>query len=98
VWEKLVAVTYDQECVKRGWSRAGPISAMASIDAALYGIMAKLVTLPLYKFLGGYRDRVAVFVTGGHCREGSGIPELVDEVRGYLGRGSCRPRARPFLV
>jgi L-alanine-DL-glutamate epimerase-like enolase superfamily enzyme len=36
---------------------------MAPIDAALYDIMAKSAGLPVYKFLGGYRDSVPVYVT-----------------------------------
>jgi L-alanine-DL-glutamate epimerase-like enolase superfamily enzyme len=87
VWEKLFAVSYDRELAKREWSRAGLISAIAAIDAALYDIMAKSVTLPVYKFLGGYRDSVPVYVTGGYYREGKGIPELVEEVQGYLSQG-----------
>src|ERR1051326_628763 len=60
---------------------------MAPIDAALYDIMAKAAGLPVYKFLGGYRDSVPVYVTGGYYREGKGIPELLDETRGYVDKG-----------
>jgi len=87
VWEKMFAITYDRELAKRDWSREGVISAMAAIDAALYDIMAKWAGLPLYKFLGGYRDSVPVYVTGGYYREGKGIKELVDEVLGYTNQG-----------
>src|SRR4029077_4960037 len=37
--------------------------------------------------LGGYRDSVPVYVTGGYYREGKGIPELVQEIRGYIDQG-----------
>jgi L-alanine-DL-glutamate epimerase-like enolase superfamily enzyme len=87
VWEKMFAGTYGREPSTRGWSQRGIISAMAPVDAALYDIMAKSTGLPLYKFLGGYRDSVAVYVTGGYYREGKGIPELVQEVRGYTDQG-----------
>jgi L-alanine-DL-glutamate epimerase-like enolase superfamily enzyme len=49
--------------------------------------MAKSAGLPVYKFLGGYRDTVPVYVTGGYYREGKGIPELITEVRGYVDQG-----------
>jgi L-alanine-DL-glutamate epimerase-like enolase superfamily enzyme len=87
IWERMFSVTYSRELVKRGWSRDGVISAIAAVDIALYDIMAKSAGLPLYKFLGGYRDTVPVYVTGGYYREGKGINELVEEVRGYVGQG-----------
>jgi len=87
IWEKMFAATYGREPSTRGWSEYGVISAMAPVDAALYDIMAKSTGLPLYKFLGGYRDSIPVYVTGGYYREGKGIPELVDEIRGYTGQG-----------
>lgn len=87
VWEKMFAITYSRELARRDWSREGVISAMAAIDAALYDIMAKAAGLPLYKFLGGYRDSVPVYVTGGYYREGKGTKELVDEVLGYINQG-----------
>ncbi|MBZ5595559.1 MAG: mandelate racemase/muconate lactonizing enzyme family protein, partial [Acidobacteriia bacterium] len=87
IWEKMFAATYGREPSMRGWSQRGIISAIAPIDAALYDIMAKSAGLPLYKFLGGYRDSVPVYVTGGYYREGKGIPELVQEIRGYTDQG-----------
>ena len=87
IWEKMFGATYGREPSTRGWSREGIISAMAPIDAALYDIMAKSAGLPLYKFLGGYRDSVPAYVTGGYYREGKAIPELVQEIRGYIDQG-----------
>lgn len=87
IWEKMFGMTYSRELVKRDWSRSGVIGAMAPVDAALHDIMAKSTGLPLYKFLGGYRDSVPVYVTGGYYREGKGIPELVQEIRGYVDQG-----------
>jgi L-alanine-DL-glutamate epimerase-like enolase superfamily enzyme len=60
IWERMFGATYGREPSTRGWSRNGIISAMAPIDAALYDIMAKSAGLPLFKFLGGYRDSVPV--------------------------------------
>src|SRR5438477_10023888 len=87
IWEKMFAVTYGREPSSRGWSQSEVISAMAPIDAAIYDIMAKASGLPVYKFLGGYGDTVPVYVTGGYYREGKGVPELLEEVRGYVGQG-----------
>lgn len=87
IWEKMFAATYGREPSTRGWSQNGIIAAMAPVDAAIYDVMAKSVGLPVYKFLGGYRNTVPVYVTGGYYREGKGIPELVQEVRGYVDQG-----------
>lgn len=87
IWEKMFAVTSSRELAKHGWSQAGVISAMAPVDAAIYDIMSKSAGLPLFKFLGAYRDSVPVYITGGYYREGKGIPELVKEVRGYIDQG-----------
>lgn len=87
IWEKMFAATYGREPSERGWSQTGIIAAMAPIDAAIHDLMAKYAGLPLYKYLGGYRDSVPAYVTGGYYREGKGIPELIAEVRGYLDMG-----------
>ena len=87
IWEKMFAVTYGREPSSRGWAQTGVIAAMAPLDAAIYDIMAKSAGLPVYKFLGGYRDSVPVYVTGGYYREGKGIPELLTEVQGYVDQG-----------
>ena len=87
IWEKMFAVTYGREPTTRAWPISEVIAAIAPIDAAIYDIMAKAAGLPVYKFLGGYRDTVPVYVTGGYYREGKGIPELIQEIRGYLDQG-----------
>ena len=87
IWEKMFAVTYGREPSSKGWAQSSVISAMAPIDAAIYDFMAKFAGLPVYKFLGAYRDSVPVYVTGGYYREGKGIPELLQEVRGYVDQG-----------
>ncbi len=87
IWEKMFGLTYSRELSRRGWSQTAVISAMAPVDAALYDVMSKFTGLPVYKFLGGYRDSVPVYITGGYYREGKGIPELVQEVRGYIDQG-----------
>jgi len=87
IWEKMFAATYGREPSTRGWAQTGVIAAMAPVDAAIYDLMAKASGLPVYKFLGGYRDTVPVYVTGGYYREGKGIPELLEEVHGYTSQG-----------
>src|SRR5215831_4354133 len=63
IWEKMFAATYGREPSSRGWAQNAIISAMAPIDAAIYDIIAKASGLPVYKFLGGYRDTVPTYAT-----------------------------------
>ncbi|MFB3830078.1 MAG: mandelate racemase/muconate lactonizing enzyme family protein [Bryobacteraceae bacterium] len=87
IWEKMFAVTHGRMASTRGWPQSGVIGAMAAVDAALYDVMSKAAGLPLFRYLGGYRETVPVYVTGGYYREGKGIPELVSEIRGYVNQG-----------
>ena len=87
IWDRMFKSTASRESAIKGWSRDATLSLMAAIDAALWDIMAKAAGLPLYKLLGGYKERVPVYVTGGYYREGTGIKELVKEIEGYVRQG-----------
>jgi len=54
--------------------------AISAIDIGLWDIRAKVAGLPLYKLLGGYRDRVPTYVAGGYYEEGKGLKELAAEM------------------
>jgi L-alanine-DL-glutamate epimerase-like enolase superfamily enzyme len=72
--------------------RAG---AVGLLDAALWDLAAKDAGVPLWRLIadrfngGAHHARVPVYASGGHYRDG-GIPALVEEVRGWRGRGHGR--------
>lgn len=61
---------------------------ISAIDIGLWDIRAKVAGLPLYKLLGGYRDRVPTYVAGGYYEEGKGLKELAQEMESNVEMGA----------
>ncbi len=53
---------------------------ISAIDIALWDIRGKACGRPLYKMLGGFTDRVPVYIAGGYYEEGKGLKELAAEM------------------
>ena len=62
--------------------------AISTIDIAVWDLRAKVVGLPLYRLLGGYRDSIPAYIAGGYYEDGKGTQGLIDEVMGYVDLGA----------
>ena len=62
--------------------------AISAIDIGLWDIRAKAANMPLWKMLGGFRDRVPTYVAGGYYEEGKGLRELAQEMEDNVRMGA----------
>ena len=66
----------------------GPyISAMGSVDIALWDIVGKALNKPVCEVLGVFSERIRVYAAGGYYEEGKGVRELVKEMEEYVSEG-----------
>lgn len=61
--------------------------AIGGIDIALWDIIAKSLDQPLYRILGGFRDRLPAYGSGGFYQEGKTNQDLADECRSFVEQG-----------
>jgi L-alanine-DL-glutamate epimerase-like enolase superfamily enzyme len=81
LWQKMFART-------RQYGRRGVVMhAISGIDIALWDIAGKAAKLPVWKLLGGARDRVEAYASGGFYQEGKGVDGIAGEAEGYRARG-----------
>src|SRR3954471_13444664 len=81
LWQKMFART-------RQYGRRGIVmNAISGIDIALWDIAGKVANLPLYRLLGGCRDRVEAYASGGFYQEGKTADDLAGEAEGYRAGG-----------
>lgn len=57
--------------------------AIAAVDIALWDALGKSLKQPVYKLLGGYRDKVPVIAIGGYVMKGKTIADLETEIQHY---------------
>ena len=72
----------------RNLGRSG-LAAMAisALDAALWDLKAKLLGLPVASLLGGRRDRVAIYGSGGFTTYSD--EELARQLAGWVEQDGC---------
>ena len=76
--------------------RAGylPIFATSAIDVALWDIAGKALGQPVWRLLGGYRDRLPAYASSAHMETlGAYLRELEDVGRAAIGRTRSTRRA-----
>jgi len=63
------------------------LRAISCVDLALWDVKAKAAGMPLYKLLGGSKERIPAYASGGYYREGKGLEGLREEMETYVERG-----------
>jgi D-galactarolactone cycloisomerase len=81
IWDRMYR--YNRKPVAKGLY----ISAMGSVDIAVWDLIGKALNRPTYEVLGAFTDRVRVYAAGGYYEEGKGVRELVREMEGYVREG-----------
>ncbi|MFL5927742.1 MAG: mandelate racemase/muconate lactonizing enzyme family protein, partial [Gaiellaceae bacterium] len=61
--------------------------ALSGLDIAVWDLMARHARLPLWRLLGGHRDRVEAYASGGFYFAGKDAAMVADEFRGYADVG-----------
>ncbi|MDP8921950.1 MAG: mandelate racemase/muconate lactonizing enzyme family protein [Chloroflexota bacterium] len=69
-------------------ARRGPVmAAISGVDIALWDLLGKATGRPVFQLLGGYRDRIRTYASGGFYAEGKTTDDLAREMAGYVERG-----------
>jgi L-alanine-DL-glutamate epimerase-like enolase superfamily enzyme len=87
LWNKMVSMTYRKGWADAGFTRQQIMAAIAGVDIALWDIKGKAANMPVYKLLGGYRNTVPCYVTGGYYQDGKTVSNLVQECKMYVDTG-----------
>ncbi|MDP6402032.1 MAG: mandelate racemase/muconate lactonizing enzyme family protein [SAR202 cluster bacterium] len=61
---------------------------ISGIDIALWDIKGKVANRPVHKLLGGFADKVPVYIAGGYYEEGKGLEDLATEMETAVSMGA----------
>jgi L-alanine-DL-glutamate epimerase-like enolase superfamily enzyme len=99
IWHELFRTTFSREWASVAEAEGQPhfgaggrpqmVSAIAGIDIAIWDLKARGAGVPLYRLLGGLRDTVRCYASGGYYGpEGEAFVDgLVEEMASYAGLG-----------
>lgn len=62
-------------------------AALSGLDIAIWDLLGKHYGVPVYRLLGGTRDRVFAYASAGLYADGKTAADLGAEMRGYVDRG-----------
>lgn len=73
----------------QGWRhpKMDELLTISKVDVAIWDLMGKALHQPVWRLLGGARNRVRAYGAGGMYQAGKGIAELVDEMSGFITDG-----------
>lgn len=80
LWDKMYREVYRDR-------KGAAIRAMAAVDIAVWDAIGKALKLPVYKLLGGHKDKVPAYASGGYYREGKEVVGLTEEISQYVKKG-----------
>jgi D-arabinonate dehydratase len=82
LWESMYKST------TRFGRKGAAIRAISGVDIALWDLLGKKTSTPVYKLLGGYSNKVKVYASGGYYTDSVNDTErLVEEMAGYVHEG-----------
>ena len=87
LWDQMFGLNHYPGWAAAGWGRTQIMTAIAAVDIALWDIKGKAANMPVYKLLGGARNTVPCYVTGGYYQDGKTVSDLVRECETYADIG-----------
>ena len=61
---------------------------ISGIDIAIWDIKGKVANRPVHKMLGGFTDRIPVYIAGGYYEEDKGLEDLAEEMEKAVSMGA----------
>lgn len=81
IWHKCYYASYQH-------ARSGIfVAALSGVDIAVWDAIGKFLGQPLYKLLGGFRDEIPVYASGGFYRPDKTTDDLAAEARAMVEKG-----------